>query len=86
MCAACSQFVFVQGTITEDQTLASHHIYPLPATTEEGLLPLFRISLLQIHMYLSIILNVFVFPDEWLRPIMRKDNHILVHWGMHPDR
>ncbi|XP_016896413.1 SWI/SNF complex subunit SMARCC1b [Cynoglossus semilaevis] len=47
-----------QGTITEDQTLASHHIYPLPATTEE---------------------------DEWLRPIMRKDNHILVHWGMHPD-
>ncbi|KAM4631220.1 SWI/SNF complex subunit SMARCC1b isoform 2-T2 [Polymixia lowei] len=22
---------------------------------------------------------------EWLRPIMRKDKHILVHWGMHPD-
>uniref|UniRef100_UPI0037E793DF SWI/SNF complex subunit SMARCC1b isoform X2 n=1 Tax=Semicossyphus pulcher TaxID=241346 RepID=UPI0037E793DF len=47
-----------QGTLTEDRTLASHHIYPSPASTEE---------------------------DEWMRPVMRKDKHILVHWGMHPD-
>uniref|UniRef100_A0A4W6CQN1 SWI/SNF related BAF chromatin remodeling complex subunit C1b n=1 Tax=Lates calcarifer TaxID=8187 RepID=A0A4W6CQN1_LATCA len=47
-----------QGTITEDRTLASHHIYPSPASTEE---------------------------DEWMRPVMRKDKHVLVHWGMHPD-
>ncbi|XP_068603020.1 SWI/SNF complex subunit SMARCC1b [Brachionichthys hirsutus] len=47
-----------QGTLTEDQTLASHHIYPSPASAEE---------------------------DEWMRPVMRKDKHILVHWGMHPD-
>ncbi|XP_047240787.1 SWI/SNF complex subunit SMARCC1b isoform X2 [Girardinichthys multiradiatus] len=23
--------------------------------------------------------------DEWMRPVMQKDKHILVHWGMHPD-
>uniref|UniRef100_H2LFF0 SWI/SNF related BAF chromatin remodeling complex subunit C1b n=1 Tax=Oryzias latipes TaxID=8090 RepID=H2LFF0_ORYLA len=23
--------------------------------------------------------------DEWMRPVMRRDNHIQVHWGMHPD-
>lgn len=47
-----------QGTVTEDRTLASHHVCPLPASTEE---------------------------DEWVRPVMRKDKHVLVHWGMHPD-
>uniref|UniRef100_A0A3Q1J0K5 SWI/SNF related, matrix associated, actin dependent regulator of chromatin, subfamily c, member 1b n=1 Tax=Anabas testudineus TaxID=64144 RepID=A0A3Q1J0K5_ANATE len=47
-----------QGKITDDRTIASHHIYPSPASTEE---------------------------DEWMRPVMRKDKHVLVHWGMHPD-
>ncbi|XP_034016750.1 SWI/SNF complex subunit SMARCC1b [Thalassophryne amazonica] len=47
-----------QGTLTEDRALASHHICPLLASTEE---------------------------DEWMRPVMRKENHVLVHWGMHPD-
>uniref|UniRef100_A0A3Q2NMB7 SWI/SNF related BAF chromatin remodeling complex subunit C1b n=1 Tax=Fundulus heteroclitus TaxID=8078 RepID=A0A3Q2NMB7_FUNHE len=23
--------------------------------------------------------------DEWMRPVMRKDKHVLVHWCMHPD-
>uniref|UniRef100_A0A671WJX7 SWI/SNF related BAF chromatin remodeling complex subunit C1b n=1 Tax=Sparus aurata TaxID=8175 RepID=A0A671WJX7_SPAAU len=22
---------------------------------------------------------------EWMRPVMRKDKHVMVHWGMHPD-
>ncbi|XP_023133854.2 SWI/SNF complex subunit SMARCC1b isoform X1 [Amphiprion ocellaris] len=47
-----------QGTLTEDRTLASHHIYSSPPSTEE---------------------------DEWMRPVLRKDKHVLVHWGMHPD-
>ncbi|XP_067359219.1 SWI/SNF complex subunit SMARCC1b isoform X3 [Channa argus] len=47
-----------QGSLTEDRMLASHHIYPSPASTEE---------------------------DEWMRPVMQKDKHVLVHWGMHPD-
>ncbi|XP_076005884.1 SWI/SNF complex subunit SMARCC1b [Genypterus blacodes] len=47
-----------QGSLTEDGTLASHHICPAPASKEE---------------------------DEWMRPVMQKDKHILVHWGMHPD-
>uniref|UniRef100_A0A667Y3A2 SWI/SNF related BAF chromatin remodeling complex subunit C1b n=1 Tax=Myripristis murdjan TaxID=586833 RepID=A0A667Y3A2_9TELE len=47
-----------QGSVTEDRMLASHHVYPSPASTDE---------------------------DEWMRPVMRKDKHVLVHWGMHPD-
>ncbi|XP_063042115.1 SWI/SNF complex subunit SMARCC1b isoform X2 [Engraulis encrasicolus] len=23
--------------------------------------------------------------DEWLRPVLRRDKHVLVHWGAHPD-
>ncbi|XP_061738757.1 SWI/SNF complex subunit SMARCC1b isoform X2 [Nerophis ophidion] len=23
--------------------------------------------------------------EEWMRPVMQKQNHVLVHWGMHPD-
>ncbi|KAK6324170.1 hypothetical protein J4Q44_G00065090 [Coregonus suidteri] len=47
-----------QGSLTEDRTQASHHIYPRPAVTDH---------------------------DEWVRPIMRKNKHVLVHWGRHPD-
>uniref|UniRef100_A0A8C9ZYD4 SWI/SNF related BAF chromatin remodeling complex subunit C1b n=1 Tax=Sander lucioperca TaxID=283035 RepID=A0A8C9ZYD4_SANLU len=31
------------------------------------------------HQYMHL------FSDEWMRPVMRKDKHVLVHWGMHPD-
>ncbi|XP_061598629.1 SWI/SNF complex subunit SMARCC1b isoform X2 [Cololabis saira] len=47
-----------QGSITDDRTIASHHVSTSPGSTEE---------------------------DEWMRPVMRKDTHVLVHWGMHPD-
>ncbi|KAM9738158.1 SWI/SNF complex subunit SMARCC1b [Menidia menidia] len=47
-----------QGSITEDRSIASHHVYSSPVSTED---------------------------DEWMRPVMRKDKHVLVHWGMHPD-
>ncbi|XP_066547625.1 SWI/SNF complex subunit SMARCC1 isoform X2 [Amia ocellicauda] len=47
-----------QGSITEDKSKATHHIYPALSPQEE---------------------------DEWLRPVMRKDKQVLVHWGMFPD-
>ncbi|XP_041867430.1 SWI/SNF complex subunit SMARCC1-like [Melanotaenia boesemani] len=47
-----------QGSVTEDRTISSHHIYGSHVSTEE---------------------------DEWMRPVMRKDKQVLVHWGMHPD-
>ncbi|MEQ2170269.1 SWI/SNF complex subunit smarcc1, partial [Goodea atripinnis] len=25
------------------------------------------------------------FSEEWLRPVMRKDKQVLVHWGFYPD-
>uniref|UniRef100_A0A8C6XCP8 SWI/SNF related BAF chromatin remodeling complex subunit C1 n=1 Tax=Naja naja TaxID=35670 RepID=A0A8C6XCP8_NAJNA len=47
-----------QGTITDDRSKATHHIYPVPTSLDE---------------------------DEWLRPVMRKDKQVLVHWGYYPD-
>uniref|UniRef100_A0AAV2K3Q3 Uncharacterized protein n=1 Tax=Knipowitschia caucasica TaxID=637954 RepID=A0AAV2K3Q3_KNICA len=47
-----------QGSLTEDRTLASHHVCPLLPIPE---------------------------GDEWMRPVMQKDKHVLVHWGRHPD-
>ncbi|KAJ3609080.1 hypothetical protein NHX12_023607 [Muraenolepis orangiensis] len=48
-----------QGSVAEDRTLASHHLYPSPpGSTDKG---------------------------EWMRPIVKKDTHVLVHWGMNPD-
>uniref|UniRef100_A0A665X4I0 SWI/SNF complex subunit SMARCC1-like n=1 Tax=Echeneis naucrates TaxID=173247 RepID=A0A665X4I0_ECHNA len=49
-----------QGTLTEDRTLASHHVFPSTSLSTE--------------------------EDEWMCPVLRKDKHVLVHWGMHPDR
>ncbi|KAJ3597349.1 hypothetical protein NHX12_000877 [Muraenolepis orangiensis] len=47
-----------QGSITEEKSKATHHIYPSPTQQED---------------------------EEWLRPVMRKDKQVLVHWGMSPD-
>ncbi|XP_046886038.1 SWI/SNF complex subunit SMARCC1 isoform X2 [Hypomesus transpacificus] len=47
-----------QGSITEDKSKATHHIYPSPTQQDD---------------------------EEWLRPVMRKDKQVLVHWGMFPD-
>ncbi|KAF7651259.1 hypothetical protein LDENG_00113040 [Lucifuga dentata] len=47
-----------QGSITEEKSKATHHIYPSPTQHEE---------------------------EEWLRPVMRKDKQVLVHWGLFPD-
>uniref|UniRef100_A0AAQ4S3J8 SWI/SNF related, matrix associated, actin dependent regulator of chromatin subfamily c member 2 n=1 Tax=Gasterosteus aculeatus aculeatus TaxID=481459 RepID=A0AAQ4S3J8_GASAC len=46
-----------QGSITDDKSKATHHIYPAPSQQEE---------------------------EEWLRPVMRKDKQVLVHWGLSP--
>ncbi|RVE66969.1 hypothetical protein OJAV_G00112730 [Oryzias javanicus] len=47
-----------QGSITEDRTMASHHVCASAGPIEE---------------------------DEWMRPVTQRDNHVQVHWGMHPD-
>ncbi|XP_013861090.1 SWI/SNF complex subunit SMARCC1b isoform X2 [Austrofundulus limnaeus] len=46
-----------KGAVTEDRTVATHHVYVALASSE----------------------------DEWMRPVLQKDKHVLVHWGMHPD-
>ncbi|NXU57665.1 SMRC1 protein, partial [Turnix velox] len=48
-----------QGTVTEEKSKATHHVYPSPTSTDD---------------------------DEWLRPVMKKDKQVLVHWGYFPDR
>lgn len=38
--AVGSQFLLEQGTVTEDKMQASHHVYPLTASTSDGQLNL----------------------------------------------
>ncbi|XP_066483518.1 SWI/SNF complex subunit SMARCC1 [Tiliqua scincoides] len=47
-----------QGTVTDDKSKATHHVYPVPTSLDE---------------------------EEWLRPVMKKDKQVLVHWGYYPD-
>ncbi|KAJ6655085.1 hypothetical protein lerEdw1_005989 [Lerista edwardsae] len=47
-----------QGTVTDDKSKATHHIYPIPTSLDE---------------------------EEWLRPVLKKDKQVLVHWGYYPD-
>ncbi|CAI5789297.1 SNF complex subunit SMARCC1 isoform X2 [Podarcis lilfordi] len=47
-----------QGTVTDEKSKATHHIYPVPTSLDE---------------------------EEWLRPVMKKDKQVLVHWGYYPD-
>ncbi|XP_060104226.1 SWI/SNF complex subunit SMARCC1 [Heteronotia binoei] len=47
-----------QGTVTDDKSKATHHVYPIPTSLDE---------------------------EEWLRPVMKKDKQVLVHWGCYPD-
>uniref|UniRef100_A0A8B9DYH7 SWI/SNF related, matrix associated, actin dependent regulator of chromatin subfamily c member 1 n=1 Tax=Anser cygnoides TaxID=8845 RepID=A0A8B9DYH7_ANSCY len=47
-----------QGTVTEEKSKATHHVYPSPTSMDD---------------------------DEWLRPVMKKDKQVLVHWGFFPD-
>ncbi|KAM3822773.1 SWI/SNF complex subunit SMARCC1-like [Vipera latastei] len=47
-----------QGSVTDEKSKATHHVYPVPTSLDE---------------------------DEWLRPVMRKDKQVLVHWGYYPD-
>uniref|UniRef100_A0A8C3LZI4 SWI/SNF related, matrix associated, actin dependent regulator of chromatin subfamily c member 1 n=1 Tax=Chrysolophus pictus TaxID=9089 RepID=A0A8C3LZI4_CHRPC len=42
-----------QGTVTEEKSKATHHVYPSPTSMDD---------------------------DEWLRPVMKKDKQVLVHW------
>nr|XP_033787831.1 SWI/SNF complex subunit SMARCC1 isoform X3 [Geotrypetes seraphini] len=47
-----------QGTVTDEKSKASHHVYPIPTSVDD---------------------------DEWLRPVMKRDKQVLVHWGFYPD-
>lgn len=83
-----SQFVLLQGTLTEDDTLASHHVCASPHSAEEGQGQFVYIRVIANFIISSTNLayNMIYFSDEWMRPVMRKDTDVLVHWGMHPDR
>lgn len=39
-----------------------------------------------VRMWLNLFPHTHLCSGGWMRPVMRKDKHVLVHWGMHPDR
>ncbi|XP_034400467.1 SWI/SNF complex subunit SMARCC1b isoform X2 [Cyclopterus lumpus] len=69
--------VYVDSTL--DQELASRLTDII--TKHQGTLTADR-TLASHHIYSSLTSKE---EDDWMRPVMRKDKHVLVHWGMHPD-
>lgn len=85
----------LQGSVTEDKASSSHVVVPIPTSLEEG-------ELSEVEMKLSsefspsIFCSLFFFflhffplvwfSEEWVRPVMKRDKQVLLHWGYFPDR
>lgn len=83
----------LQGSVTEDKTSSSHIVVPIPSSLEEGELSLLvwhvvvHLSDLLLHeQRLVLMWNNIFFPEEWVRPVMKRDKQVLLHWGYFPDR
>lgn len=85
-----------QGTVTEDKSNASHVVCPVPTNLEEGgckgeppprswgvFLGGAQPRVAAPHSAPA----PSVCPaEEWVRPVMKRDKQVLLHWGYYPDR
>lgn len=86
-------FVFIwQGSVTEDKTSSSHIVVPIPTSLEEGEVSSCWAQLLVFVMNsaahpTSVLIRCNLLgPEEWVRPVMKRDKQVLLHWGYFPDR
>lgn len=74
----CMSYPVVYMDLTVDQELAARLSGII--TKHQGTVTEDRV-LATHHMYPSLVSGA----DDWMRPVMQRDKHVLVHWGMHPD-
>lgn len=84
-----------QGSVTEDKASSSYVVVPIPASLEEGeasdvafehswfILTVSPAALTHIVLMYT---RLFCGPEEWVRPVMKRDKQVLLHWGYFPDR
>lgn len=81
----------LQGSVTEDKTSSSHVVVPIPTSLEEGEASNVKIKLfskVSLSCFCSLIFLILLvlFSEEWVRPVMKRDKQVLLHWGYFPDR
>ncbi len=84
----------LQGSVTEDKASSSHVVVPIPTSLEEGEAS----NIVVKHSLLFLLWFCFTAPccsdtlfslcgpEEWVRPVMKRDKQVLLHWGYFPDR
>lgn len=84
----------LQGSVTEDKASSSHVVVPIPTSLEEGeastvkmkLFSEFSPSCFCSLIFKKIFFTLVLFSEEWVRPVMKRDKQVLLHWGYFPDR
>lgn len=79
----------LQGSVTEDKASSSHVVVPIPTSLEEGEASKVNIKLFSEFSpscLCSLIFFFVLFSEEWVRPVMKRDKQVLLHWGYFPDR
>uniref|UniRef100_A0A672HK06 SWI/SNF related, matrix associated, actin dependent regulator of chromatin, subfamily c, member 1b n=1 Tax=Salarias fasciatus TaxID=181472 RepID=A0A672HK06_SALFA len=87
-------FVTIEKALTQNNCMSLPVVYLDPSLDQElssrlsGIITKHQGTVTEDRMLASH--HVYASPssteeDEWMRPVMKKDKHVLVHWGMHPD-
>uniref|UniRef100_A0A669QCX1 SWI/SNF related, matrix associated, actin dependent regulator of chromatin subfamily c member 1 n=1 Tax=Phasianus colchicus TaxID=9054 RepID=A0A669QCX1_PHACC len=79
-------FMNIEKTLVQNNCLSRPTIYLIPdielklANKLKDIVKRHQVTYTSISHHIS-----FPFADEWLRPVMKKDKQVLVHWGFFPD-
>uniref|UniRef100_A0A8C3DHQ1 SWI/SNF related BAF chromatin remodeling complex subunit C1 n=1 Tax=Corvus moneduloides TaxID=1196302 RepID=A0A8C3DHQ1_CORMO len=88
-------FMNIEKTLVQNNCLSRPTIYLIPdmelklANKLKDIVKRHQVSVTQHMNYCAFPstseLDLVPFADEWLRPVMKKDKQVLVHWGFFPD-
>uniref|UniRef100_A0A673LAC4 SWI/SNF complex subunit SMARCC1-like n=1 Tax=Sinocyclocheilus rhinocerous TaxID=307959 RepID=A0A673LAC4_9TELE len=78
-------FISVEKTLTQNNLLSRPVVYLSPDLEQKQALKLKDIVVRHQFTSVCLMFTVWSFPEEWLRPVMRLDRQVMVHWGMCPD-
>uniref|UniRef100_A0A8C3DIQ7 SWI/SNF related BAF chromatin remodeling complex subunit C1 n=1 Tax=Corvus moneduloides TaxID=1196302 RepID=A0A8C3DIQ7_CORMO len=73
-------FMNIEKTLVQNNCLSRPTIYLIPDMELK-----LANKLKDIVKRHQVSLDLVPFADEWLRPVMKKDKQVLVHWGFFPD-
>ena len=84
------KFYYITFSWYQEKVVRKSYIFPRSISS-------YSVRIITVHnsnkvqMYMHIYWNrlwalFFICPEEWLRPLLRQDKQVLVHWWYYPDR